>query len=145
VKIFMRFSRKFSRNFVPFSRDFRIFAKIEKCIFVSPHRCLFYPHKMRCHSKKKLHHMYYACRITVKFKGFFVFEKIFVKRNFAKIVPFSHYFRENWKMHFRFNPNIHYSILVYFKKKKLTLFCENWKYFVTLNGDLYEIYKYTVY
>jgi hypothetical protein len=49
AKIFVRFSRKFSRkrkflqneisrNFakiVPFSHDFRIFAKIEKCIFVS--------------------------------------------------------------------------------------------------------------
>jgi hypothetical protein len=60
---------------------------------------------------------YHACRITVKFNGLFVFAKIFAKfswdfrenehfckRNFAKIVPFSHDFREYWKMHFRFNP-----------------------------------------
>jgi hypothetical protein len=51
---------------------------------------------------KKLHHMYHACRITVKFNGsrnfseifakIFAKTKIFAKRNFAKIVPFSHDF-----------------------------------------------------
>jgi hypothetical protein len=45
---------------------------------------------------KKLQHMYHVCRITVKFNGVFVFanfREIFAKRNFAKIVPFSHDFR----------------------------------------------------
>jgi hypothetical protein len=55
---------------------------------------------------KELHHMCHACPITVKCNGFFVFAnfleilakifvkmKIFAKRNFAKIVPFSHDFR----------------------------------------------------
>jgi hypothetical protein len=63
-----------------------------------PHICHFYPPKMRCYDQK-LHHMYHACRITVKFKGFSFSQKfsrnfgeIFTKQNFAKIVPFSHDF-----------------------------------------------------
>jgi hypothetical protein len=61
--------------------------------------------------------MYHACRITVKFIGFFVFAEIFVrfsrirnfreifantkifaKRNFAKIVPFSYDFAFSRKL-----------------------------------------------
>jgi hypothetical protein len=59
-------------------------------IMTLPHICLFYPPKMGYHGKK-LHHMYHACRITVKFNGFFFFAKIFAKFSW----DFCENFREN--------------------------------------------------
>jgi hypothetical protein len=100
------FVKKFSRKFFAFARKFSYFRENRRenfenmrkwnfyfgpndnWILTLPHIWLFYPPKMRCYGKK-LHHMYHACRITVKFNGFFVF----AKRNFAKIVPFSQDFR----------------------------------------------------
>jgi hypothetical protein len=114
------FVKKFSRKFLHLRENFRIFAKISwklnfrfgpngNSILTSPHICLFYPPKMKCYGKK-----YHACRITIKFNGFFVFSwdfrenENFRETKFRVSRPifawFSH-FRENWKMHFLFNPS----------------------------------------
>jgi hypothetical protein len=113
AKIFA-FARKFSRNF----RE--NFAKMRKWnfrfgpngnwILALPHICLFYPPKMRCYEKN------HACRITIKFNGFFVSAKISAKflwdfretkfRENRSIFAWLSHFPENWKMHFRFNPSL---------------------------------------
>jgi hypothetical protein len=98
--------KKFSRKCLHLRENFLIFAKMQKqnfrfgpngnWILTLPHICLFILLK-RDVMAKKLHHMYHACRITVKFKRFF-----------AKFLwDFRENFRENEKsikLHFRFNP-----------------------------------------
>jgi hypothetical protein len=98
------FVKKLSQKFLNLRENFRILAKI-------------YPPIKRFYGKK-LNHMYHTCRITVKFNGFFGFPKIFTKflwdfrENFAKfrenrpIFAWLSHFRENWKMHCRFNPSL---------------------------------------
>jgi hypothetical protein len=65
---------------------------------------------------QKIHHVYYACCITVNFNGFFVFAKFsgdfrenFRKTKYRENRPIFAFSRK-LKKHFRFNPNPNKSI-----------------------------------
>jgi hypothetical protein len=107
IFVFMRkfsyFRENFRKNFAKMRRWNFCFGPNVNWILTLPNICLFILLKWG----KKLHHMYQACRINVKFKAFSrKFSRNF-REIFAKIFAWFSHFRENWKMHFRFNTSIY--------------------------------------
>jgi hypothetical protein len=111
---FLHFRKIFANIFV-FSRNFRENAKMKfsfwpngNWILTLPHICLLILLKWIVRSNK-FHHMYHACRITVKFNGFFIFAK--TEKKIREISRKSSHFRMifafSQKSKNRFNPIRH--------------------------------------